>query len=186
VIPNFKSQISNPLPFYSGDWIVQRLCADAAGWVGTPFAAHSQVRGAGVDCIHLCAALYEATGFLDGFKPPAYAIDAGNHNAESQILEWLATNRQFRPVFARDADQPAAADLLQPGDLLLFRIAAVEHHCGVLLGRKRFIHARAGVHSTVTIDSLTDPIYRRCLTFAFRPLAPSTPDEEPHYKEVMG
>jgi cell wall-associated NlpC family hydrolase len=183
--PTNQPSPSGPLPFYSGEWIIQRLCADAAGWVGTPFAAHSQVRGAGVDCIHLCAALYEATGFMASFTPPAYTLDAGQTNAESQILEWLGAHREFQPVFAsRAADPEITLEALLPGDLLLFHFGKTEHHCGVLLGRKRFIHARAGVNARVSIDSLTDPIYRRQLTFAFRPLAPQTGD--PTYREVMG
>jgi cell wall-associated NlpC family hydrolase len=186
VTPNLSSEISNPSapqPFFSSDWIIQKLCSEAVGWVGTPFAPHSQVCGAGVDCIHLCAAIYEATGFLEGFRPPPYTIDAGQRNAESQILEWLQHNRQFQQVFNRGSASP---DSLLPGDLLLFKLGMSEHHCGVLLGRKKFIHAPFAPPSKVAIDSLTDSVYRRCLTFAFRPLAVSPVSEGPTYKEVMG
>ena len=155
--------------FFENDWFQQKLASAAASWLGTPFVPHAQMRGAGVDCIHLCVAIYQEAGFMDSFTPPRYTIDAGAHQAESQILDWLSSHRDFVPVFASAADKEDVLEALLPGDLLVFKIGVSEHHCAVLLGRKKFIHARAGVSAVVATDSLTDPIYKRCLTFAFRP-----------------
>ena len=160
-----------PAGFFANQFFAQRLAGEAMRWIGTPFVPHAQVLGAGVDCVHLVAALYEAGGFMDGFHPPRYTIDAGAHQTDSQFLEWLATHREFAKVYERTTDGRHDASIhdLALGDLLLFKIGASEHHCGVLLGGKKFIHSRAGANAVVAIDSLTDPIYKRCLTFAFRP-----------------
>lgn len=145
-----------------------RLMYHAGLWKDTPFVAHAQVRGSGVDCIHLAAALYQECGFLAEFKPPKYSLDGGMHNDMSQVLKWLDTRNDFRLVYSRRPDIGTLTELV-PGDLLCFLQSRSAHHVGVLLELHRFIHARAKIG--VTIEGLADPLNRRTLAYAYRPLA---------------
>lgn len=148
-------------PFFdSNSDRIRSLQEEAQLWVGTPFVAHSCVRGAGVDCVHLAAALYEKAAFLKPIEWPAYALDGGQHNPVSQLLTWLKSREDFRELTLKSE--------MGPGDLVCFRFGMSEHHCGVLLGYYRFIHARN--RRTVEIASLKDPIYQRCLMTAYRPM----------------
>jgi cell wall-associated NlpC family hydrolase len=146
---------------------VKKLQFEAERWIGTPFVAHSMVRRAGVDCVHLAAALYITSGALKDFQPPRYALDGGQHNQESQVLGWLKRHPGFANIYCREQDGKNVCRL-HPGDLLCFKLSFSEHHVGVMLTPVQFIHARYG--KCVEICSLTDPVYKRCLTAAFRPL----------------
>lgn len=136
------------------------LETEARMWIGTPFIAHSQVRGAGVDCVHLAAAIYEAAGALGRISFPAYSLDGGRHSPSSMLLMWLDASPNFQKVL--DLRQ------LQAGDLLCFRSSRSEHHVGVLLDEGKIVHARE--RYGVEITGLDDPVYNLALAAAYRPL----------------
>jgi len=140
---------------------------EAEQWIGTPFAARSMVRGAGVDCVHLAAALYLATRAIDDFHPPAYALDGGLHTDESVVLSWLDAH----PRFARIDES-----MKNVGDLLCFRFGLSEHHVGVLVCDRYFLHAP--IRRKVVYGSLTDPVYQRTLTAVYRPVCPQPSQTE--------
>lgn len=151
-----------------GAAIVERLhtlTAEAASWVGTPFIAHSSVKGAGVDCVHLAAAIYVACGLFQKFDPPAYSLDGGMHNHVSQVFTWLDNHPSFLNVFHKHGQ---ASWMATPGDCLCFRFALSEHHVGVMLCGKQFIHAPSG--RKVVVSSMEDPLYKRHLHSVFRPI----------------
>jgi cell wall-associated NlpC family hydrolase len=150
-------------PFFESVERVQRLRSFAALWVGTPFVSHASVRGAGVDCVNLAAAIYLECGALKPFTMPPYSIDGGQHNQFSQVIGWLGEQSE---LFAH---VPLNKDFrVQPGDLLCFRFARSEHHTGIVLEGLKFIHAPN--RRKVEIASLTDPVYQRCLRAVYRPL----------------
>jgi cell wall-associated NlpC family hydrolase len=151
-------------PFFKGHGRAVLLECAAKPWIGTPFVAHSQVVGAGVDCVHLCAALYLATGALDKFQPPAYALDGGHHNASSQVTDWLDKHPSFKRMSRPSID----AGALEPGDLLCFRFGKTEHHVGVLLHHGRFVHAP--FRRLVEYSSINEGVYRKCLQAVYRPM----------------
>ena len=156
---------------------VNELHLEAGRWVGTPFVANSSVRGAGVDCVHLAAALYIVTGALREFHPPNYAIDGGQHEGKSRVIAWLESNERFARIeLGLGPDRPKAElpACLAPGDALCFKFGMSEHHAGVMLHGHYFIHAP--VRRKVVIGTLSDPVYLRCLTTVFRPVVPDTSD----------
>ena len=168
-------------PFFlddAGNVRVLRYAAlevEARAWLGTPFVPHSQIKGAGVDCVHLAAALYQAAGAMGNFRPPAYSMDAGNHRGSSQVLEWLDNHPSFLRVHYHVLDDignrgeiDMSPILLRPGDALCFRFGRSEHHVGVLLATNRIIHAP--FRRPVEIVSMTDPVYHRALKAAYRPI----------------
>lgn len=140
-----------------------QLIWEADGWVGTPFRFKAMVKGVGVDCVHLAAALYIATGFLESFKPPRYSLEESMHSGVTKVIDWIELSGRFRQLPA-----PTPGELM-PGDLLLFRIGKVEHHVGVAIGRDYFLHVIC--HHVAGMSNLTDPSWRERMTRIYRPLA---------------
>ncbi|MHB8520734.1 MAG: C40 family peptidase [Limisphaerales bacterium] len=75
------------------------LVTAARSWLGTPFHAHSAIKGAGVDCVHLAAEIYRAAGIIDNFLPPQYSLDGGQHLDVSVIETYLEGLPQFACVW---------------------------------------------------------------------------------------
>jgi cell wall-associated NlpC family hydrolase len=143
------------------------LIDEAKSWVGTPFVAHSRVKGAGVDCVNLAAALYLETRVLDAFDPPAYALDGGVHNKTSQVVEWLENHPRFMAIYHKHGPMPYNPMV---GDALVFKNVQSEHHVAVMLAGHYFIHSV--FFRKVVIGSLTDPLYKHALSAVYRPMEP--------------
>lgn len=135
-----------------------RLAAAAMQWLGTPFVAHASIRGAGVDCVHLCGCLYIEAGALDVFDPPAYSLDGGKHLSQSLVLKWLDKSDRFKRV-----------DEVHFGDLLVFLTKGVEHHVGVKLDGETFVHAIKD-YGVVEGNIVQDSTYAKCLRAIYRPM----------------
>lgn len=154
--------MSKPSPLFRDMAPTKTLQAEAAKWLGTPFRENTAVRGAGVDCVHLCAALYIACGVIDRFAPPKYALDGGKHAARSLVLEWLEGSGRFYRCDYMET-------LPMSGDLLCFAFRrGVAWHVGTLVYENQtFIHASAGVG--VVMQELHGSWLRR-LAAVWRPL----------------
>ncbi len=150
-------------PYFDTPALQRRLAGVAASWLGTPFADHANVKGAGVDCVHLAGSIYIESGALKKFDPPPYAMDGGYHQKSSKVTQWVEQSGRFAKL------PLVAGQAMQPGDLLCFRIGAVEHHVGVFLANQNFIaaHRRYGV----IISPISDSTYWRMLSALYRPLA---------------
>lgn len=128
--------------------------------MGTPFVSHACVRGAGVDCVHLIAAIYRACGVIENFNLPKYALDSGSHNTDSQLLAWLDAH----PRFVRLPSQSAT----RIGDILCFNLGMSEHHIAALVDERRFIHVLPS--RFVILSSLDERHYTRRITAIYRPI----------------
>ncbi len=108
---------------------VERLQFAAESWLGTPFVPYAAIRGAGVDCVNLCAELLKGCGFEVPANQawPRYAIDGGKHNRESQLTAWLDSNPGFQRVWLRGGAVLYTAADAMPGDLLCFRLGRSAH-----------------------------------------------------------
>ena len=147
-------------PYFSSPESAARLAAEASSWLGTPFRAHSAVRGAGVDCVLLCGELMRSLGAIDAYRFPPYALDHAKHKTASLLLAWLDASPRFARLPEND---PALA-----GDIALFQIGRCVHHAGVLLDPRRFIHALEG--PGVIISQLDDATWSKRLHGFYRPL----------------
>lgn len=156
--------------FFSTAERIAQLEAEARSWVGTPFAPHAAVKGAGVDCVHLVAAIYQAVGALKDFSPPNYALDEGSHLKASKVFKWFEGRRDFEQVWHRPpvCELPDIATLVLPGDTLCFRFGPVEHHAGLMLTAGNFLHALPG--RVATISNLRESFYRCRITAIYRPM----------------
>lgn len=147
----------------------QMVMQAAKPWIGTPFHANASVKGAGVDCVCLAAAIYRELGILEDFRPPPYRLDAGANLPQSMVHEYLAKTGRFQSL-----ELPAE---IQAGDLLCFRVKSthVDHHVGLAVSSRQFVHAaeKAGV----VLSDMQDSFYRRRLSAVFRPIAWLTVDQ---------
>ncbi len=157
--------------FYSTPQSQLALLAAARAWLGTPFVPHAAIRGAGVDCVHLCGALYIETGAITKFDPPRYSIDAAPHSELSLIAAWAARSGRFAEVHPAPLSAspclPVSASSL-PGDTLSFRIGRRDYHTGIQITPHTFIHCARG-HGVIE-SSLQDPTYSKRLLALYRPL----------------
>jgi cell wall-associated NlpC family hydrolase len=135
----------------------------ARSWLGTPFAPHAMVKGAGADCVHLVAGIYIELGVLKSFAAGPYTLDEGTHLKHSKIETWFASH----PEFIRGSGRESAAI---PGDTLLFNLARVGHHVGLLLAGGDFIHVYAERGRSVIISNLRESFYARRIAAVYRPI----------------
>jgi len=147
------------VPFYTSETSHRSLRFHAAQLLGTPFAKSSMVPNGGIDCIHVNAFCYLKTGFMKEFHPPNYALDAGVHRKKSQLLEWLDSSLEFERV---GNEKPRA------GDTICFNMGLSEHHVGLMLDDKEFVHVLPERY--VIMSSLNEPYYARHVTAIYRPV----------------
>ncbi len=155
-------------PFFNSPALIDRLIFHAHKWVGTPFVAHAQIQGAGVDCVQLAAQIYIACKVMTDFKPPTYSLQEGKHAARSKVIQWVESSGKFTPVdWASEGRVTRVPDLFLPGDLLCFQFRQrIIHHVGVKLLRDSFIHVLEG--RRVELANLRN--YRPALRAVYRPV----------------
>jgi cell wall-associated NlpC family hydrolase len=117
------------------------VITESLAWVGTPYHHHARVRGAGVDCAQLAAAVYEAAGLIEHVRP-TYTHDWHLHQSGEQFIDW---------ILACGGREVAREETL-PADLLVWRWGRTFSHSGILLPGDRVVHAWLGLG--VTIDSI--------------------------------
>jgi NlpC/P60 family putative phage cell wall peptidase len=100
----------------------EHVVAEARTWLGTPFHDNAAVRGAGVDCAHLVAAVYEAAGVIAPQDIEAYSPQWFLHRDAERFLAYV--ERVAREI------EPEA---LQPGDLVLYRIGRAYAHGAIVV-----------------------------------------------------
>lgn len=169
-------------PFFNAVDRVATLDRVVKFWMGTPFHPYAGLRGVGVDCVHLAAALLAESGFKGRIFLPRYSIEGGCHLNRKLLVEFLCAREDFAPITVL----PAAAELakgccgevnvpvpraeLRAGDVLIFNLRKREH-CGVCLGAEHFVHVYT--KHAVTLNSLNDPSWGDLLVTAFRPMEES-------------
>lgn len=96
--------------------------ADAArSWLGTPYRHHGRIKGVGVDCAQLLAAVGEEAGLT----PP---VDLGNYprlhhmsHSEERFLEWL------QALGAHQIERPGL------GDMGVWKFGLAHSHGGIVV-----------------------------------------------------
>jgi NlpC/P60 family putative phage cell wall peptidase len=137
-----------------------QVVVEARGWIGTPYRHQGATKGAGTDCLGLIRGVWRA---LHGEEPesvPAYTMDWAEPRQEEVL--WAAAMRHL---------VPKSADLVEAGDVILFRMRerSVAKHLGIQAAPgfgATFIHAYTG-HGVVE-SPLSEPWARRIVArFAF-------------------
>jgi NlpC/P60 family putative phage cell wall peptidase len=119
----------------------QMVVAEAHTWIGTPFHHRQRVKGAGVDCAQLLAAVYENARVASIGELPHYSADWYLHRSDD-LLETVLERYA--------AKLPPAAQVL-PGDIVTFTFGRQVSHAGVAVDPGYMVHALSG--RTVTVEA---------------------------------
>lgn len=109
----------------------EAVVAEALTWEGTPYAHRARIKGIGVDCANLPAAVYEAVGLVPNINPE-YSVQWYLHRDEEKFLEWVTP-------FSREI-QPG---MVKPGDLMVFKWGRTYSHSAIVIDYPEVIHAAA-------------------------------------------
>lgn len=112
-----------------------RIVAEARSWLGTPYQAKARVKGAGVDCLMIIIAVYQAVGLM----PPDMVIPY--YNPQSNLHSPVETYLDGLLEYSREVDEP------KPGDVVMWQMGRCFFHAGIVIEWPTVIHAaqRSGV-----------------------------------------
>ena len=96
-----------------------RIVREARSWVGTPYHAQADIKGAGVDCGMLLVRVFVDTGLCEPFDPRPYADDWYLHRSEERYLGFIIDR-------AKEVLVPL------PGDVMVFRYGRCFSHGGIV------------------------------------------------------
>lgn len=102
---------------------------EALRWEGTPYHHRARVRGAGVDCAMLPAAVYEAAGLIPHVEPE-YSPQWMLHRDEEKFLSWIT-------LYAREIPR----DRVGPGDLAIWKYGRCYSHAAIVIDMPEVVHA---------------------------------------------
>jgi cell wall-associated NlpC family hydrolase len=138
---------------------------EARSWLGTPYHHMGRVKGVGCDCLTLLVSVYHATGVVPEVEIPHYPPDWHLHRSDELYLEGLLAyareialaRRQLRPQAGEEQKSAAAApallcdagegiegaivELVQAGDVALFRFGRCFSHGAIIVDWPTVIHA---------------------------------------------
>lgn len=107
----------------------EAIVFEARRWLGTPFHHGARVLGAGVDCVNLLAAVYEAVGLVRNVALPKYSPDWMLHRADDRLRDGL------RRVAVKVDGDP------EPGDIAVFQVGRAVAHAAIVVEWPLVIHA---------------------------------------------
>jgi cell wall-associated NlpC family hydrolase len=116
----------------------QAVVNEAMEWNGTPFHHGQKLKGVGVDCALLLAAVYSSVGLIEVPKVERYAANWFMHEKRERLEEVL--QRYCQPT-----------DTPQTGDIVTFRYGRSNSHAGIIVGEWMIIHADR-IAGRVTLD----------------------------------
>lgn len=110
---------------------VHSIVEEARSWIGTPFKWQQAAKGQGCDCKGLIAGVALA---LD--RPEARSVYALMTAEYRRKVDETLLRRGLSELFD-------AAPTMEPGDVLLMRVAGKAQHLGIYVGGSRMIHTYA-------------------------------------------
>lgn len=116
------------------------IVLEARRWIRTPYHHRARVLGAGVDCVQLLVAVYEAVGLVRNVALPSYPPDWFLHSNDERYLKGLL-------AFADRVETPL------PGDIAVFRHGRAVSHAGIVSAWPLVIHASGELHQVLEEDA---------------------------------
>ena len=107
----------------------EEVVREALRWEGTPYHHRARLRGVGVDCAMLPAAVYEAVGLIPHVEPD-YSPQWMLHRDEERFLSWVTR-------FAREIPKAAVG----PGDLAIWKFGRCYAHAAIVINLPEVLHA---------------------------------------------
>lgn len=132
------------------------VAAEAWAWVGTPYHHHARIKGLGVDCAQILAAVYEAAGLVPCLDLGNYAQHWHLSRSEELYLGWLER------VGARRVEGAP-----QAGDIGVWQFGRCFSHGGIVVeggADPTVVHAYIGRGVIVSRVS-EDPLQGRAVQY---------------------
>lgn len=120
------------------------IVAEAMSWIGTPWHHAARVKGAGVDCGQLIAAVFEAVGLTGPLTIAPYPQDFMLHNNREMFREYVEAGGARK---VPDGVRPG------PGDICLFRFGRVISHAAIVTTFPEVVHSYVDTRR-VTVDDV--------------------------------
>lgn len=117
------------------------VVAEALSWVGTRWHHAARIKGSGVDCAQLVAAVYEQCGVVAKVAHAPYPRDWAQHQNRALLQEQIET-------YAVRVDTP------KPGDVVGFRFGQCVSHVGLVVDWPTIVHAYLGARHVVVDDAV--------------------------------
>ncbi len=110
----------------------QRVIAVARSWIGTKFHDNARLKGVGVDCAQLLAAVFAEAGVMTHIDTEHYDPQHFMHRDEERFLSYVLP-RAFE-IDEKDA---------KPADFVVYRIGRVFAHGAIVIdpGWPHILHA---------------------------------------------
>lgn len=105
------------------------IVAEALSWEGTPYMPRAKVKGVGVDCAMLPAAVYAEVGLIPELTPE-YPSDWMMHRDEERFLGFVTPH-------AREIEEHQAL----PGDMVIWRFGRTYSHSAIIIDAPVVLHA---------------------------------------------
>jgi cell wall-associated NlpC family hydrolase len=131
--------------------IREKIVAEAETWLGTPFHHAARVKGAGVDCINLLAAVYSSVGLIEPVELDYYPIDWHMHRDEPRFLAGLADYCGPLP----------AGETPKPGDIAMFQYGRHAAHGAIVINWPLVVHAWSDVGRVTMTEADRGPLGKR-------------------------
>jgi len=104
----------------------------ARTWLGTPYHPCAMLKGKGVDCLTLLAAVYVEAGVFKEIPVHPYAKDWHLHRSQELYLQGVLK-------YAREIEGPPL-----PGDIAVWKFGRCFSHGAIVIAWPRVIHAYSG------------------------------------------
>jgi cell wall-associated NlpC family hydrolase len=103
---------------------------EALTWERTPYHHKARIRGVGVDCANLPAAVYEACGLIPKIDP-------------EYSHQWMLNRDEelFLSFIVPYAQKEIARDQVGPGDLIVWKFGRTFSHSAIVIDYPEVIHA---------------------------------------------
>ena len=147
-------------PHFSQPDRLSALEAAAQAWQGTPWRAHSRVRGVGASCHFAVAGVLQDAGFATSTVPDG-SPGWSRHQSLSLMEAWLDG--------LPDLYAPVEVGQEQPGDILGFRVGQCIHHIGLRLDGGRFFQCIGTTGAAIL--PCVEKQYRERLARVWRPMS---------------
>ena len=118
----------------------EAILAEALSWESTPYHPHARIKGVGVDCAMLPAAVYEAVGLIPHIEP-SYTPDWMLHRDEEMFLGFVTPH-------AREITREEAA----PGDMVIWKFGRTYSHSAIILDMPTVLHAAIRGKAVIRAD----------------------------------
>jgi cell wall-associated NlpC family hydrolase len=136
-----------------------RVVAIARSWILTPYHHRSKVKGEGVDCAQIIAAVFEEAGLVPLLDLGDYPEQWFLHRDQERYVEYVLQ-------YAREINQ---ADAI-PADMVIFKVGRTFAHGAIIVdpGWPRIVHAYRGARCVLESDGSIGPIGAKARRFFTR------------------